>query len=101
MSFYIDRVMTGGYRYGRGLDKSRFSPSSSLKRLCCVQWKWRESCQKRPRMSSRCGRHFNGVFFMNGHDVDAPAHCLLAFEQEHLVIMGRPCPYRRDELVHV
>lgn len=38
---------------------------------------------------------------MNGHDVDGPARYLLVFEQEHLVIMDRPCPYLRDELVHV
>jgi hypothetical protein len=25
----------------------------------------------------------------------------LVFEQEHLVTVGHPCPYQRDELVHV
>lgn len=106
MSFYINRVMTGGtdmvevWGHSR-TDKSSFSPSSSLEQLCCAQWKWQESCLKGPRMSSRRGGHFSGVLFMNGHDVDGPARYLLVFEQEHLVVMGRPCPYLRDELVHV
>lgn len=74
------------------------NPSSSFRWLCCVQRNWQLRC---PRKSPYGVFLQGGVLFMNGRDVGVPARYLLVFGQEHLVIVGHPCPYQHDGLVHV